>query len=151
MSWAQEQRRLFIAETLERDGKLNRSDIEKKFGVSTALASLDLRRFREMHPGKMAYDASLKIFTATKDEAMTHVFEGKPDARQSDDVAMPTSRFRPKYRALTPDEKALHDEIKAQAVVLETLFEKVKPGRYRALGLTALEEAVMWTVKELTA
>lgn len=82
---------------------------------------------------------------------MSHVYEATPDARQSDDVSMPTSRFRPKYRALTDEEKALHDEIKAKAQELEALFEKVKQGRYRSLGLTALEESVMWTVKELTA
>ena len=81
---------------------------------------------------------------------MTHVFEGQPDGRQSDEK-IAVSRFRPKYRALDDDEKALHDAIKAKAVELEELFEKVKPGRYRSLGLTALEEAVMWTVKELTA
>lgn len=82
---------------------------------------------------------------------MTNVFEGQPDGRQSEDTAMPTSRFRPRYRALTDDEKALHDELKAKAAELEALFERVKPGRYRSLGFTALEEAVMWTVKELTA
>lgn len=82
---------------------------------------------------------------------MANVYESKPDDRQSTDVAMPTSRFRPKYRALSEEEKVLHDAIKQKAVELEELFEKVKPGRYRALGLTALEESVMWTVKELTA
>lgn len=82
---------------------------------------------------------------------MTNVFDGAPDGRQSDDVAMPTSRFRPRYRALTDLEKALHDQIKEKAAELEALFETVKPGPYRSLGLTALEEAVMWTVKELTA
>lgn len=82
---------------------------------------------------------------------MANVYEGEPDARQSDDVEMPTSRFRPKYRALTDDEKSLHDAIKAKATELEGLFEQVKAGRYRSLGFTALEEAVMWTVKELTA
>ena len=82
---------------------------------------------------------------------MTHVFEGKPDARQSEDVAMPVTRFRPKYRALTDAEKALHDAIKEKAVELESLFEKVKPGRYRSLGFTDLESAVMWAVKELTS
>lgn len=81
----------------------------------------------------------------------THVFAGAPDGRQSDDIAEPVSRFRPRYRALTDDEKALHDEIKAKAAELEILFERVKPGRYRALGMTALEESVMWTVKELTS
>jgi hypothetical protein len=82
---------------------------------------------------------------------MTNVYQGEPDGRQSADVAMPTSRFRPMYRALTPEEKQLHDDIKAKAVELEKLFEMVKFGRYRSLGLTALEEAVMWTVKELTS
>lgn len=81
---------------------------------------------------------------------MANVYEGKPDARQSDDM-IPVSRFRPRYRALTDDEKALHDAIKAKAAELESLFEQVKPGRYRSLGLTALEESVMWTVKELTS
>jgi hypothetical protein len=79
-----------------------------------------------------------------------NVFDGKPDGRQGD-ASVVTSRFRPKYRALTDAEKALHDQIKGKAGELEALFEQVKPGRYRALGMTALEEAVMWTVKELTA
>jgi hypothetical protein len=82
---------------------------------------------------------------------MSHVYEGQPDARQSEDVAEPVSRFRPRYRALTDDEKALHDEIKSKAAEMEALFDRVKAGRYRSLGFTALEEAVMWTVKELTS
>jgi hypothetical protein len=111
---------------------------------------------------------------------MTHVFEGAPDARQSADIAMPTTRFRPKYRALTEDEKALHDAIKTKASELEALFEQARelrcpplpmieisdgetpelveglsfldsPYQYFFDGMTALELAVMWTVKGLTA
>lgn len=82
---------------------------------------------------------------------MTNIYEGQPDERQSGDTTFAVSRFRPRYRALTEDEKALHDEIKEKAVELETLFMKVKAGRYRALSLTALEEAVMWNIKELTS
>ncbi len=82
---------------------------------------------------------------------MSNVFEGAADARQTDRVDEPMSRFRPRYRALTDADKALHDAIKAKAAQLEALFEQVKPGRYRSLGLTALEESVMWTVKELTS
>ena len=82
---------------------------------------------------------------------MSNVYEGKSDARQSDDVNMPTSRFRPRYRALTDEEKALHDALKNKASELETLFEQVKPGRYHSLAITSLEQAVMWIVKELTA
>ena len=82
---------------------------------------------------------------------MTNVYEGAPDGRQSGSVDEQVSRFRPRYRALTEDEKGLHDAIKAKATELEALFDQVKPGRYRSLGMTALEEAVMWTVKELTS
>jgi hypothetical protein len=82
---------------------------------------------------------------------MTNVFEGKPDARQSDDVAHVVSRFRPTYRALTDEEKALHDLIKSRAVDLENAFAQVKKGRYASLAMTALEESVMWIVKELTS
>lgn len=82
---------------------------------------------------------------------MTNVYEGKPDARQSGDTQMPVSRFRPRYRALTDEEKALHDAIKDKAAELEALFEKVKPGRYNALAITSLEQSVMWVVKELTS
>lgn len=82
---------------------------------------------------------------------MANVFEGKPDARQSDDVKLKVSRFRPRYRALTDDEKALHDALKDKASELEALFEQVKPGRYNALALTALEQSLMWIVKELTS
>lgn len=82
---------------------------------------------------------------------MTHVYAGTPDARQSEKVDEPVSRFRLRYRALTDAEKSLHDQIKGKAAELESLFQQVKPGRYRSLGLTALEESVMWTVKELTS
>jgi hypothetical protein len=82
---------------------------------------------------------------------MANVYDGKPDGRQSDDVAMATSRFRPRYRALTDDEKALHDEIKAKAEELEALYEAVNKGRYHAIAITSLEESVMWIVKQLTA
>lgn len=81
---------------------------------------------------------------------MANVFEGQPDGRQAD-TAIPVSRFRPRYRALTDDEKALHDEIKNKAAELEELFGRVKGGRYNSLAITSLEQSVMWIVKELTA
>ncbi len=82
---------------------------------------------------------------------MANVYEGKPDARQSDDAAMVTSRFRPKYRALTDAEKELHDALKNKAAELEILFNQVKPGRYNSLAMTSLEQSLMWIVKELTS
>jgi hypothetical protein len=82
---------------------------------------------------------------------MTNVYKGTPDARQSADVAHPVSRFRPTYWALTAEEKALHDDLKTKAAELEALFGQVKPGRYNALAITALEQSIMWIVKELTS
>lgn len=81
---------------------------------------------------------------------MTNVFEGKPDARQSDEK-IAVSRFRPRYRALDDAEKALHDEIKAKAVELESLIGQVPQGRYTALAMTELELAIMWAIKALTS
>jgi hypothetical protein len=81
---------------------------------------------------------------------MAHIYEGQPDGRQAD-TAIAVSRFRPKYRALTDEEKALHDELKNKAAELEVLFGKVKPGRYNSLAMTSLEQSVMWIVKELTS
>lgn len=82
---------------------------------------------------------------------MTNVYEGKPDGRRSADVGAVVSRFRPRYRALTDEEKALHDALKDKAAELEGLFAKVKPGRYNALAVTSLEQSIMWIVKELTS
>ena len=92
---------------------------------------------------------------------MTHVYEGAPDARQSGDSQTPTSRFRPRYRALGEAEKELHDELKDRAADLERIFEAVTAARHNAhreprpreaaLAMTKLEEAVMWAVKGLTA
>lgn len=78
-------------------------------------------------------------------------FEGKPDARQSPDVGHPVSRFRPTYRALNDEEKALHDLIKEQALALEASFNKLSKSRYYSLAMTSLEESVMWAVKQLTS
>lgn len=82
---------------------------------------------------------------------MANVFEGAPDTRQSNDVAMRVTRFRPRYRALTDAEKALHDDIKDTFEQVEQLIEKLSDGRYKSLALTALEESCMWAIKQLTA
>jgi hypothetical protein len=82
---------------------------------------------------------------------MAHIFEGNPDGRQSDKVDEKVSRFRPRYRPLSYDEKALHDKLKEKAAELEVMFNAVKPGRYNSLAMTHLETAIMFIVKELTS
>jgi hypothetical protein len=79
------------------------------------------------------------------------IYENTPNARQADPPVTPT-RFRPRYRVLTPEEHALHDAIKDKAAELEALFDQVnKDGRYKALAITSLEQSVMWIIKGLTA
>jgi len=80
---------------------------------------------------------------------MANIYEDKPDGRQAGDITV--SRFRPRYRALSDEEKALHDALKDKAAELETLFSEVKEGRYKALAFTSLEQSIMWIVKELTS
>lgn len=82
---------------------------------------------------------------------MTNVYEGKPDARQSSSTVEPLSRFRPRYRALTQEEKDLHDALKTAYVYVEQLIDTIPNGRYKSLALTSLEESCMWAIKELTA
>lgn len=86
---------------------------------------------------------------------MVDLFEGKPDARQAD-TDIPVSCFRPRYRALTDEEKVLHDEIKNKAAELEVLFKKVKyptcdASWYNTWAFKDLESSVMWIVKALTS
>ena len=81
---------------------------------------------------------------------MTNLFDGKPDDRQAD-ANITVSRFRPRYRALSDQEKELHDMIKSKAVELEALYGQVKSGHYNSLAMTSLEQSVMWIIKELTS
>lgn len=82
---------------------------------------------------------------------MSDVFDGPPDGRQSPDTDHSVSRFRPTYKALTPEQKALHDDIKAAAAYLERFIQQTPNGRYRALAMTELEVSVMWAIKGLTS
>lgn len=68
---------------------------------------------------------------------MTHVYDGIPDARQAGDIT--PSRFRPQYRALSDEEKALHDAIKMKAAEMEVLFNKVHDLRYPPLPPITIE------------
>lgn len=83
----------------------------------------------------------------------TNLYEGNADGRQGDSEVK-TSRFRPRYRALSEEEKALHDEIKSKAEELEKLYDKIQTAtfssRYCSLAITSLEQSVMWAIKELT-
>jgi len=46
-------------------GRVNRSDIEECFGVSTPQASVDLRSYQEAAPGNLEYDSTEKAYVPT--------------------------------------------------------------------------------------
>lgn len=59
--------------------------------------------------------------------------------------------FRVKYREMTDFEKRTMEELKSRAYWLLCHIEAHIPdGRYKSLAKTALEESVMWAVKEIT-
>ena len=62
-----------------------------------------------------------------------------------------STTFRPTSRELSEDEQEIRNAIYEQAEVLEAIYQKVQPGRYRTLALTSLEESVMWIAKGLTS
>lgn len=84
---------------------------------------------------------------------MPNVFEGQPDDRQvaDDAIAIKPTRFRPRYRALSTEEKVLHDDLKIAYERVERYMDNLPEGRYKSLALTALEESCMWAIKQLTA
>ena len=65
MRWFEQHRQDWIAEALRVYGFINRGHLERKFGISTPQASLDLSRFQRDHRGAMSYDVNTKRYEAT--------------------------------------------------------------------------------------
>ena len=57
----------FIEWRLFWEGRINRSDLEERLGVSTPQASVDLRHYRELAGANIEYDATQKRYVASKD------------------------------------------------------------------------------------
>lgn len=60
--WFARHRQEWIAETLRIFGFINRMHLKRKFEVSTAQASVDLRTFQANHPELIEYNQSTKRF-----------------------------------------------------------------------------------------
>ena len=63
MNWFARHRQEWIAETIRVFGFINREHLIRKFGISMPQASMDLREFQRLNPGRIAYDKSLKCYT----------------------------------------------------------------------------------------
>jgi len=62
MTWAADQRQLFIRERLNERGYINRKDIITQFDLSVEQASLDLQRFVDENPKAITYDKTEKRY-----------------------------------------------------------------------------------------
>jgi predicted DNA-binding transcriptional regulator YafY len=76
--WGVAQRFEFIEWRAYWAGRVNRSDLEERFGVSTPQASVDLRTYQEADPANLRYDPAEKTY-------------------------LPTAEFRPDFLRLTAD------------------------------------------------
>ncbi len=65
-SWTMIRRLEFVEWKLFWDGRLNRNDLEEKFGISTPQASVDLRHYRDVAPGNIEYNSTEKTYLAAK-------------------------------------------------------------------------------------
>lgn len=102
--WGLAQRLEFVEWRVYWAGRLNRKDLEDEFQISTPQVSLDLRRYQEVAPGNIEYNATEKCYVAT-------------------------SGFSPKFLKLSPERyllqlQALHSEAIRKS---DTWFDKAPP------------------------
>lgn len=67
--WPKRQRLAFIEDRVRAEGRINRSEIVEKFGVSVPTSSIDLRDFEEQRPGFLKYDANAKCYVMAESAA----------------------------------------------------------------------------------
>jgi predicted DNA-binding transcriptional regulator YafY len=65
LRWGTERRLEFIEFRLYWDGRVNRADLTREFGISVPQASLDLSRYQQLAPDNMTYDKSVKTYLAS--------------------------------------------------------------------------------------
>jgi hypothetical protein len=66
-TWFVEHRLVWIKESVEIFGQINRDHIMRKFGMSSPQASLDLSKVMERWPDLMTYNRSTKRYERTTD------------------------------------------------------------------------------------
>jgi len=67
LRWGTERRLEFVEFRLYWDGRVNRADLTREFGISVPQASLDLSRYQQLAPSNMTYDKSAKTYLASPD------------------------------------------------------------------------------------
>lgn len=67
LRWGTERRLEFVEFRLYWDGRVNRADLTREFGISVPQASLDLAQYQQRAPTNMTYDKSAKTYLASSD------------------------------------------------------------------------------------
>jgi WYL domain len=63
--WAAAERLRYVERCAYWRGTINRSDLQRLYGLSSAQASSDLQRYTELNPGALAYNLRLKRYEGT--------------------------------------------------------------------------------------
>jgi hypothetical protein len=69
VTWFQRQRSEWIIETVKIFGFINREHIERKFEITSAVASTDLRDVMAAHPDLIRYNKNAKRYEAIQPES----------------------------------------------------------------------------------
>jgi predicted DNA-binding transcriptional regulator YafY len=67
LRWSVAQRLEFIEFRLVWEGRINRADVAKKFGVTVQQATGDLQAYERLAPNNLSYDRNAKTFVASQD------------------------------------------------------------------------------------
>jgi predicted DNA-binding transcriptional regulator YafY len=147
--WSVEQRLEFIEFRLFWEGRVNRSDLADRFGVSIPQASADLSRYQELAPGNIEYDPTAKTYVAAPRFIPVRY---KPAAEQF------LARLRSVDAGLIAKQDILLDKLppmatvpvlrrRADAGILRTVLEAIRKGlaiHVHYQSLTSSEPAWRW-------
>lgn len=87
--WSQQSRLRALDTMAFWDGRVNRADLMRRFGISVPQATNDLRRYRELAPGNLRYDPRDKAYLT---EPGFQPLFGTPSAEawlQADEIGLP--------------------------------------------------------------
>lgn len=111
-------------------------------------ARADIETWPDWMKNPNEYNGVTKIRKTTRpdtEDTMTNTIPSTSDERTANNV------MRHQYRVLSDDEKSAMQAIKDKGLELYNLIESLGAGRELSIAKTKTEEAVMWTIKHLTA
>jgi hypothetical protein len=108
-------------------GRVNRSDLEERFGVSTPQASVDLRAYQEAAPNNIEYDSTQKAY-------------------------VPTKTFQPKFLRLSADRYLLQLNAILNGAILtrDTWFKSPPPATVMKTVVRGVEPKILRTILRAT-